>query len=43
VTSESVCEQNADRRTLTFGLVDFDDAVGGPAVIDLLRFGVGLH
>ena len=25
-----------------FGLVDFDDAAGGPAVIDLLRFGVSL-
>jgi Ser/Thr protein kinase RdoA (MazF antagonist) len=24
----------------SFGLIDFDDAVGGPAVIDLLRFGV---
>ncbi len=27
----------------SFGLVDFDDAVGGPAVIDLLRFGVSLQ
>ena len=27
----------------SFGLVDFDDAVGGPAVIDLLRFGVSLE
>ena len=27
----------------SFGLVDFDDAVGGPAVIDLLRFGVSLR
>jgi hypothetical protein len=26
-----------------FGLVDFDDAVGGPAVIDLVRFGVSLQ
>lgn len=27
----------------SFGLADFDDAVGGPAVIDLLRFGVSLQ
>lgn len=27
----------------SFGLVDFDDAVGGPAVIDLVRFGVSLQ
>ncbi len=27
----------------SFGLVDFDDAVAGPAVIDLLRFGVSLQ
>lgn len=27
----------------SFGLVDFDDAVGGPPVIDLLRFGVSLQ
>jgi hypothetical protein len=27
----------------SFGLVDFDDAAGGPAVIDLLRFGVSLE
>jgi hypothetical protein len=27
----------------SFGLVDFDDAVGGPAVIDLLRFSVSLQ
>src|SRR5690606_31516092 len=27
----------------SFGLIDFDDAVGGPPVIDLLRFGVSLQ
>ena len=27
----------------SFGLVDFDDAAGGPAVIDLVRFGVSLR